>query len=69
MPTRNDRAYLNKWKARDAAERANGMPPSKLGPGVPAVTTTDAFGGVTAWDDNGIEIPGGDPRGRGRGRD
>lgn len=52
------KAYLNEWKARDAAERANGMPPSKLGPGVPAITTI-GLSGTTVWDDNGMKIPGG----------
>jgi hypothetical protein len=42
------------WEERDRALRAQGFPPSKLGPGVPAVTYTPYFGGSpTMWDDTG----------------
>lgn len=50
--------YYKKWKSKDAALRAQGFPPSKLGPGVPAKITTSKFGGGTKYqDDNGTVIP------------
>lgn len=48
------------WEEKDAALRAQGFPRSKLGPGVPAITTTSMFGGATFQDDNGDVIPAGE---------
>jgi len=50
--------YYDNWKAKDAQLRAQGFLPSKLGPGVPAITTTGIFG-TSYTDDCGMRIPAG----------
>lgn len=49
--------YNSKWAEKDAQLQKQGFPPSKLGPGGVAVTTTSMFGGTRYQDDNGDDIP------------
>jgi hypothetical protein len=49
--------YQKDWARKDAELQKQGFPPSKLGPGVPAVTTPSMLGGTRYQDDNGNIIP------------